>query len=181
MLFFRKNLSPTQNLEKKKIKRKRAIGEVPVRGGPSLAQEVGHAWEMVMLMSCLLEPPRGYRGNATASLVNYSQQTPAAWGDEIDKLSSHRAPTSRSCKEVQGECKCLIPVPERVQERVGKQKLDRVEGWRLRDGGRGWIREKKNVAASIPLPSQIRAHRLLRVRPQSTIYSSVQEDHIWVS
>lgn len=50
MLFFRKNLSPTQNLEKSREEKKKAIGEVPVRGGSSLAQEVGHAGEVVVLM-----------------------------------------------------------------------------------------------------------------------------------
>lgn len=37
---------------------KRAIGAVSVRGGPSLAQEVELACELVMLRSWLLEPPR---------------------------------------------------------------------------------------------------------------------------
>lgn len=36
-----------------------------MRGGPSLAQEVGHAWLTVLLL-IWLEPPRECRGNARA-------------------------------------------------------------------------------------------------------------------
>lgn len=91
---------------------------------------------------------------------------------QIDCQAPGLPPASPALEEVQRGCRSLIPVLGRVPAREGrKPELDRE----TRGGG-----ETENMAASIP-PPQLRAHSLLRVRAQSTIYSSAQEDHIWVS
>lgn len=72
-----------------------------------------------------------------------------------------------------------MQMPYPVRESAGEGREPELESGRMEKEMRGG-REKENMAASIPLLSQLRAHSLLRVRPQSTIYSLAQEDHFWV-